>query len=149
MPGIAESRNTYTDWKCFLKTSHSFLELKSDSGISLQQDILISWVSEPQRTFRGYDSTRQLYRIMADTVARACHSVDVLLHMDWLLLDHIKPWIPVEHGEFPVESKNERSLFGWEKKDFSPFISMPLALCVREHHLCCVVVGNSQVSGSF
>lgn len=81
MPGIAESRNTYTDRKCFLKTSYSFSELKNDSSISLLQDILMSCVSEPQCTFMGYDSTGQLYRTMADTVTRACHSVGILLRM--------------------------------------------------------------------
>jgi len=55
MPGVVETRETYSGWKHPLKTSHSFSELKNDSRISLQQDIFLPFVSEPQCTFMGFD----------------------------------------------------------------------------------------------
>lgn len=64
MPGIVESRKTYTDWKHLLKTLHSFSELKNDLRILLQQHILLPFVSEPWYTFMGYDFGGQLNRAM-------------------------------------------------------------------------------------
>lgn len=54
VPSVAENRKAYTDFTYPLKTSHSFSELKNESGSSLQKDILTPLFSDPHCTFMRF-----------------------------------------------------------------------------------------------
>ena len=108
MPGMVESRKTYADWKHPLKISHSFSELKNDSRISLQLDILFPLVSEPQCTFMGYHFAGKLNHhgpatLFVGSLAQLSSSRPILQHDSGENIDK---------GLLPIETIGKNSLFG-------------------------------------